>query len=89
MVSDTIASYPLFLNHSNHFEIRRCFMLCSYPKLETEKIEKIQALEKEIGKTMIAVSYQAVSPSALTDEQISKIKELEESTGMVLIAVEV
>lgn len=62
-------------------------MLCCYPQLSKDKIEQIKALEKEIGKTMLAISCQAVQPSQLTGEQLAKVKALEKSTGMVLVAV--
>lgn len=62
-------------------------MLCSYSHLEKDKIEQIKSLEKEIGKTMLAISCQAVQPSPLTPDQLAKIKALEESTGLVLVAV--
>jgi hypothetical protein len=64
-------------------------MLCGYSNLENAKIEKIKALEKEIGKTMLAVSCQAVQASELTEEQLKKIRDLEQSMGMVLVAINV
>lgn len=62
-------------------------MLCSYANLDDDRVEQIKALEKEIGKTMVAMACWDAKTSDLTEEQISKIKMLEKSTGMVLLAV--
>jgi hypothetical protein len=62
-------------------------MLCSVAKLGDDKVNEIQALEKQIGKTLVAFSCHDVKPTALTDDQLAKVQDLEKKMGLVLVAV--
>lgn len=62
-------------------------MLYSMANLGNDRIDKIKALENEIGKTMLAFSSQDLKPTDLSEDQLAKIKSLEESTGLILVAV--
>lgn len=55
-----------------------------YARLNKDQITKLQELEKEIGKIIIA--YEPVAPIArLTDEQLKRIQELEQELGLILV----
>ncbi len=62
-------------------------MLCNIAKLEKDKLEAIQKLEKELGKTLVAFSCHDVKPAQLSDVQLSKIKTAEQKLGLALVAV--
>ena len=62
-------------------------MLCNIAKLENDKLEAIQKLEKEVGKTLVAFSCHDVKPAELSDDQLSKIKAAEDEIGFALVAV--
>ncbi|MDM8551919.1 hypothetical protein QUF72_17680 [Desulfobacterales bacterium HSG2] len=42
--------------------------------MENDKLEAVQKLEKEVGKTLVAFSGHDAKPADLSDEQLSKIK---------------
>ena len=48
---------------------------------------RIQNLEKELGQTLLAISFQDVQMSNPADEAIRKIQEAEKELGVVLLAV--
>ena len=62
-------------------------MLCGIAKLENDKLETIQNLEKEVGKTLVAFSCHDVKPAELSSEQLTKIQEAEKKLGLSLVAV--
>ncbi len=62
-------------------------MLCSLASLDKEKVEEIQALEKKIGKTVLAFSCREMKIDALKDDEIAQIKEAEKRLGLSLVAV--
>jgi hypothetical protein len=63
-------------------------MLCSLSNLDQHKIEIIQTLEKETGKTLLAFSCKDIKPSMLTGEQLTKIQDLEKELSLSLVAVD-
>jgi hypothetical protein len=63
-------------------------MMCSLAKLEADKLEAIQALEKKLGKTLLAFSCGEAKPAALQDAELDKIKEVEGGLGLSLVAVD-
>lgn len=63
-------------------------MLCSYSKTESLDLEAIQRLEKDLGKTLLALSCQDIKPADLKGEDLAKINDLEKKLGIVLVAVE-
>ena len=62
-------------------------MLCSLASLDKEKIEAIQALEKKMGKRVLAFSCRDLKADTLKDDEISQLKEAESKLGLSLVAV--
>ena len=62
-------------------------MICSISSLQPEQLTRIQNLEKELGQTLLAISFQEVEVSSPEDEAIRKIQEAEKELGVVLLAV--
>ena len=64
-------------------------MLCSIAhNVNEETLTTITALEKEIGKTLIAFSCHDLKPSLLSAEELTKVEEIEKKLGLSLVAVE-
>ena len=63
-------------------------MLCSYSKLDAEKLEDIQALEREIGATLISFTCREIAPARIDEAALDKIKMLETRLGVALVAVQ-
>ncbi|MBW2405943.1 MAG: hypothetical protein JRF17_01120 [Deltaproteobacteria bacterium] len=63
-------------------------MLCSFSTLDNESLEAVQALEKELGNTLLSFSYHEIAPAVIDDEALSKISDLEKKLGVVLVAVQ-
>jgi len=56
-----------------------------YANLRKDDLNKIQALEKELGKVLVA--YENDSPFAqLSEEQIENIRQLENELDVILVA---
>jgi hypothetical protein len=63
-------------------------MLCSLStKLGETEIGQIDALEKELGVTLLAFSCHSVDPAGIDDAQLARISELEQKLGVSLVAV--
>ena len=62
-------------------------MICSITSLKPEQLTKIQNLEKELGQTLLAISFQDVKMSNPEQETIKKIQAVEAELGVVLLAV--
>jgi len=56
-------------------------------KLDDSKVNEIQALESELGKTIVAVEPHP-QPAAMSPQQLDKLKQVEENLGVVLVAFE-
>lgn len=56
-----------------------------YARLNKEGITKLQALEKELGKIVIAYENESVYAD-LSPEQLKKMQDLEKELGVILIA---
>lgn len=56
-------------------------------ELEGEALEKVQALEKDLGKVVVAYKP-APRLARLTPEQIQRMQQLEVELGIVLLAYE-
>ena len=63
-------------------------MLCSFSILDNTNLEAIQALEKELGQTLLSFSCHDIAPAVVDDDALSKINELEKKLGVVLVAVQ-
>lgn len=62
-------------------------MLCSFSTLDNANLEAIQALEKDLGQTLLSFSCHDIAPAVIDDEALAKISELEKKLGIVLVAV--
>lgn len=62
-------------------------MLYPIASLENEKLSALQALEKEIGGPVIALTQLETNAADLSKEKLQKIKEAEEELGVVLVAL--
>lgn len=56
-------------------------------KLDDSKVNEIQALESELGKTVVAVEPYP-QPATMSPQQLDKLKQAEENLGVVLVAFE-
>ncbi|MCG8616079.1 MAG: hypothetical protein MI802_07665 [Desulfobacterales bacterium] len=63
-------------------------MLCSFSNLDESAIKSIQALESEIGKSLISFSCHDVKAAALDDAVLDKIKKLEKELSVSLVAID-
>lgn len=63
-------------------------MFCSASKLDDKKLDAIKALERDLGKTLVAYSCSNPEPSTLSDAELMKIKSLEEKLAVTLVAFE-
>lgn len=56
-----------------------------YARLNKDQITKLQELEKEIGKIIIA--YEPAVPVArLSEDQLKQIQQVEQDLGLLLVA---
>jgi hypothetical protein len=63
-------------------------MLCSLStKLDETGLGAITALEKQLGKTLLAFSCHPLEPAEISKEQLAKIQEVESKLGISLVAV--
>lgn len=65
-------------------------MLCNFADLKNGQnmLDRIQVLEKELGKPLIAFACMDVPPARLTDDELSMIQRLEGELGLSLVAVD-
>ncbi len=64
-------------------------VVCRFSKTGKGEIEEIQALEKELGVTLLAISCpeMKIAPE-LSEEQLKKIQELEKKLSVILMAIQ-
>ena len=62
-------------------------MLYPIASLDAEKISAIQALEKELGSPIVALSEVDAGNAELSDDKLKKLQQLEEELDLVLLAV--
>ena len=62
-------------------------MLYPIASLDAEKISAIQALEKELGSPIVALSQVDSGNAELSDDKLKKLQQLEEELDLVLLAV--
>ncbi len=60
----------------------------TYPKIDSEKLAKLQEAEKELGTTLVALNYDEMKPANINEEQKQRIAQLESELGLVLVAVD-
>ena len=62
-------------------------MLCSLSRLDEAKVSEIQALEKDLGKTLLSFSCHDIQAAEIREEDLEKIKALENKLSVSLVAV--
>ena len=64
-------------------------MLCSLDtKMTTETHTAITALEKDLGKVLLAFRCHNIKISELSESELQKIRETEDRLGLSLVAVD-
>jgi hypothetical protein len=59
-----------------------------YAELSDADVEKIKALEKELGGKVLLAYKKALYPAKLTDTQVKKIQKLEKELDALVVAYE-
>jgi hypothetical protein len=62
-------------------------MFCTVAQLEEHKLADIQALEKKLGKTLIAFSCKNVEIAKLKDDELIQIRQVEQKLHISLLAL--
>jgi hypothetical protein len=62
-------------------------MLCSLSGLDESMVTEIQALEKDLGKTLLSFSCHDIQAAEVREEDLEKIKALENKLSVSLVAV--
>ncbi len=62
-------------------------MFCTVAHLEKDKLADIQALEKKLGKTLIAFSCKNVEIAKLKEDELVQIRLIEQKMHIALLAV--
>ena len=63
-------------------------MIFSYALLTAEQLHAVQALERELGTTIVAFEGTDVSMRSLSPEALDRLRQEEQRTGLTLVAVE-
>jgi hypothetical protein len=56
-----------------------------YPNLSGEQLAKVQQLEREIGRVVVAVEPQTV-PAELSQDELRRLQAIEKEMGLILLA---
>tara|TARA_R110002110_G_scaffold3670_5_gene18991 strand:+ start:1417 stop:1617 length:201 start_codon:yes stop_codon:yes gene_type:complete len=62
-------------------------MYYSFADIDQENLDALQALERDIGKSLVALHEVKLKPAQLARGDINRLRELEERMGVVLLAV--
>ncbi|MBW2011180.1 MAG: hypothetical protein JRG68_04410 [Deltaproteobacteria bacterium] len=62
-------------------------VICNFSKPSEGDLKEIQALEKELGKTLVAFACPDRKVTGLSEDQLKKIQDLEKKLGVVLMAL--
>jgi hypothetical protein len=57
-----------------------------FAELDNERLRQVQALENELGVTLLALEPARLRLAALSDEQMARVQQLEERLNVILIA---
>jgi hypothetical protein len=57
----------------------------NYPQLSGERLSKLQRLEKEIGRVVVAVEPQTTT-AELNSDELRRLQEVEREMGLILLA---
>jgi hypothetical protein len=59
-------------------------MMCNLGKLDTNEQEVVKLLEKELGKTVLAIRcYKTTKPVDLTESEINRLREVEDKLSFM------
>ncbi len=67
--------------------LKEKIMLCSLSNLNSQDIDQVRTLEKELGITVLAFSCHEAEPALLDKETLDKIQAAEDRLGLSLVAV--
>lgn len=62
-------------------------MLCAYSSLNEKHLEAIHALEKDLGRQLLAFSCHDMAPAKLSETDLARVQKLETELGIVLVAL--
>ena len=63
-------------------------MLYACTTIDQDRLDQVQALEKELGTPLLALTPIEADPAPVEDQDLAKIRALEEELGVVLVAVD-
>ena len=63
-------------------------MLFNVARLDANALKSIQALEQEMGKTLIAFKGFEADPATVSEDELGRIQALESALGVALVAVD-
>lgn len=63
-------------------------MIYDLAQMTADQLRKLQALERETGRTLIAFRSLPAEPAAISETELSRIQALERDLGLTLVAVE-
>lgn len=63
-------------------------MIYDLAQLSADQLKKVQALEKDTGRTLIALRGLSAEPAAISVSELTRIQALEKDLGLTLVAVE-
>ena len=63
-------------------------MLFNIAQLDASALKTIQALEQEMGKTLIAFRGFEADPATVSEDELGRIQDLESTLGVALVAVD-
>lgn len=62
-------------------------MLYACTTIDQDRLTQVQALERELGTTLLALTPIKADPAPLPAQDLGKIRALEDELGVVLVAV--
>ncbi len=62
-------------------------MMCSLSQLDGASLDEVKAVEKRMGKTLLAYSCYETRPVELSAGELDEIQKLEKKLGIFLVAV--
>ena len=63
-------------------------MICSFANIDKAKLDELQAMEKKMGKVLLAYICADANPAILSSEEVAQVHDLEKKLGLILYAVE-
>ena len=63
-------------------------MICNLSNLKDNDVNDIAALEKDLGKTLLAFSCHDAKIADIGEDELNRIKALEQKMGISLVALD-